>query len=59
MKLLLLLLISVAAIHAMRRVVTIERVLTPLNEVHLLSATQVFYEDFTQYAKGQQVFTRP
>lgn len=54
-----LLLISVAAIHAMRRVVTTERVLTPLNEVNLLSATQVSYEDFAQFAKGQQVFTRP
>jgi hypothetical protein len=53
MKALLLLLISVAAIHGMRRVVTSERVLTPLNEVHLLSATQVSYEDFTQFAKGQ------
>ena len=59
MKAFLLLLISVAAIHAMRRVVTTERVLTPLNEVNLLSATQVSYEDFTKYAKGQQVFTRP
>jgi hypothetical protein len=53
MKAFLLLLISVAAIHGMRRVVTSERVLTPLNEVHLLSATQVSYEDFTQFAKGQ------
>ena len=50
--LLLLLFLSVATIQGMRRVVTSERVMTPLNEVHLLSATQVSFEDFTQYAKG-------
>ena len=52
MKALLLLLISVATIQGMRRVVTSERVLTPLNEIHLLSATKVSHEDFTKHAKG-------
>ena len=53
MKAMLLLLISLATIiQGMRRVVTSERLLTPLNEVHLLSATKVSYEDFTQHAKG-------
>jgi len=52
MKALLLLLISVATIQGMRRVVTSDRVLTPLNEIHLLSATKVSHEDFTKHAKG-------
>jgi hypothetical protein len=52
MKALLLLVISLATMQGMRRVVTSERLLTPLNEVHLLSATKVSYEDFTQCAKG-------
>jgi hypothetical protein len=52
MKALLLLLISVATIQGMRRVVTSDRVLTPLNEIHLLSASKVSHEDFTKYAKG-------
>jgi thioredoxin-related protein len=56
--LLTLLVLLVSLTQAMRRVVTTERRLTPLNELYLLAGTNVNAEDFFRQAK-KEVFTRP